>query len=142
MLGSDVTASAQNPGDSLKYPIRDRRGDALSNPGRSSLDLKDPANIKDSIEYDPVTHRYYILEKIGNIYYRKPTYLTFDEYQQIRARQMEDAYFRQRADVLSTLNKKLVRPKLTVGDNLFNRIFGNGKVEIKPQGSVDIIAGY
>jgi cell surface protein SprA len=143
MLCSNLPAFAQNKtGDSLKYPIQDRRGDKLSNPGRTSLDLKDPVNIKDSIEYDPKTRRYYIVEKIGNTYYRKPTYLTFDEYMRIRAKQDEDDYFKKRSDVLSGLNKKLLRPKLSVGDNLFNRIFGNGKVEIKPQGSVDIIAGY
>ncbi|MEP6748782.1 MAG: cell surface protein SprA, partial [Bacteroidota bacterium] len=132
----------QNIGDSLKYPIRDRRGDLFSNPGRTSLNLKDPANIKDSIEYDPATKRYYILEKIGTAWYRKPTYLTFDEYVRLRAKQDEDDYFKKRSDVLDELNKKLIKPKLSVGDNLFNRIFGNGKVEIKPQGSVDIIAGY
>jgi cell surface protein SprA len=31
---------------------------------------------------------------------------------------------------------------LQVTDNLFNRIFGNGKVDIRPQGNVDILAGY
>ncbi len=106
------------------------------------MDLKDPANIKDSIEYDPKTRQYYIIEKIGNTYYRKPTYLTLDEYMQLRGQQDENDYFRKRSDVLSDLNKKLVHPKMSVTDNLFNRIFGNGKIEIKPQGSVDILAGY
>jgi cell surface protein SprA len=153
MLCSNLSAIAQikpadsiprsgKPGDSLKYPIQDRRGDKLSNPGRKSFDLKDPSNIKDSIEYDPKTKQYYIVEKIGNSYYRKPTYLSFDEYMRIRGKQDEDDYFKKRSDVLSGLNKKLLKPKLSVGDNLFNRIFGNGKVEIKPQGSVDITAGY
>ena len=30
---------------------------------------------------------------------------------------------------------------VSITDNLFNRIFGNGKIEIRPQGNVDIIAG-
>ena len=138
-----LSAIAQTkPGDSLKYPIQDRRGDRLSNPGRTSLDLKDPANIKDSIEYDPKTKQYYIVERIGNAYYRKPTYLTFDEYLRLRAKQDETEYFKKRSNVLSGLNKKMLKPKLGVTENLFNRIFGNGKIEIKPQGSVDIIAGY
>jgi cell surface protein SprA len=143
LLCSNLSAIAQtNPGDSLKYPIKDRRGDKFSNPGRSSLNLKDPANIKDSIEYDPKTRQYYIIEKIGNSYYRKPTYLTFDEFVSLRGKQQEDDYFKKRASILSELNKKMLKPKLSVTDNLFNRIFGNGKIEIKPQGSVDIIAGY
>ena len=128
--------------DTLKFPLHDRRGDPFSNPNRNPFDLKDPINIRDSIEYDPATKQYYIVEKVGNQYYRKPTYLTFDELMQIQAQNSQDDYFRKRADALSALNKKLLRPKLSVSDNLFNRIFGNGKIDIRPQGNVDITAGY
>lgn len=128
--------------DTLKYPIHDRRGDRYSNPGRSSLGLRDPANIIDSIEYDPKTRQYYIVEKVGNRYYRKPTYLTFDEFLRLQARKDESDYFKKRSDILSGLNKKLLRPQLSVTDNLFNRIFGNGKIEIQPQGEVNLTAGY
>jgi cell surface protein SprA len=128
--------------DTLKYPIHDRRGDKYSNPTRSSLDLKDPVNITDSVIYDPKTKQYYIIEKIGSFYYRKPTYLTFDEFMQLQSRKMEADYFKKRSNILSALNKKLLQPKMSVTDNLFNRIFGNGKVEIRPQGEVNIIAGY
>ena len=129
-------------GDTLKYPIQDRRGDYISNPRKNPLDLKDPANIQRTVEYDPKTREYYIIEKIGNNYYRKPTFLTFDEYLRIKAKEQENEYFRKRASVLTNLNKKNLRPKLQVTDNLFNRIFGNGKVDIRPQGNVDILAGY
>lgn len=127
--------------DTLKFPIYDRRGDPFSNPNKNPFDLKNPGNLKDSIRYDPVTREYYIVEKIGNQYYRKPTYLTFDEMMRLRGQQAENDYFRKRADAVDALNRKL-RPKLTVGDNLFNRIFGGGKPDIRPQGNVDIMAGY
>lgn len=128
--------------DTLKYPIHDRRGDRYSSPNRRTLDLKDPVNITDSVIYDPKTKQYYIIEKIGNFYYRKPTYLTFDEFMALQARKMEVEYFQKRSNILSGLNKKLLKPRMSVTDNLFNRIFGNGKVEIRPQGEVNIIAGY
>jgi cell surface protein SprA len=128
--------------DTLKYPIHDRRGDKYTSPGRNSMDLKDPANISDSIVYDPATKQYYIIEKIGGFYYRKPTYLTFDEFMALQARKAEADYFKKRSNILSGLNRKLLRPKLSITDNLFNRIFGNGKVEIRPQGEVNIKAGY
>ncbi len=128
--------------DSLKFPLIDRRGDPFSNPNRNPFDLKDPVNLHDSIEYDPKTQQYYIVEKVGNQYYRKPTYLTFDELMQMQAQASDDDYFRKRADAVDALNRKLLRPKLAVGDNLFNRIFGPGKIDIKPQGNVDITAGY
>ena len=105
-------------GDTLKFPIHDRRGDKFSNPGRTSFDLKDPSNISDSIIYDPQTKEYYIIEKVGNQYYRKPTYLTFDEFLQIRGRQDEIDYFKKRSNILSSLNRKLVRPKMNLYNNL------------------------
>ena len=136
--------TTRRPGstDTLKYPIHDRYGDRFTNPGRRSLDLNTPSNITDSIVYDPKTKQYYIIEKIGDFYYRKPTYLTFEELMKLQSRQYEADYFRKRANILSGLNRKLLRPKMSITDNLFNRIFGNGKIEIRPQGEVNIIAGY
>ncbi len=129
-------------GDTLRFPIYDRRSDFLTYPNKNTFNLRDPANVLDSIEYDPATKQYFIVEKVGNNYYRKPTYLTYDEMLRIKAQQDEDAYWRERADMLSALNKKNLQPKLSVTDNLFNRIFGTGKVDIRPQGNVDILAGY
>ncbi|WP_240312795.1 cell surface protein SprA [Flavihumibacter solisilvae] len=129
-------------GDTLKFPIRDRRSDQSNAPRRNPFDLRDPANINKTVEYDPETRQYYIIEKIGTRYYRTPTYMTFEEYLRYRAKQQEDEYFRTRADVLSDLNQKRIKPKLTVSESFFNRIFGTGKVDIRPQGNVDITAGY
>lgn len=133
--------------DTLKYPIHDRYGDRFTEPGRNSFDLKNPVNITDSIVYDPTTRQYFIIEKVGSRYYRKPTYLTFDEFMAIQARRQEREYFKKRSSILNNLNRKMVRPKMNVYNNLFNRIFGAGpdgipKVEIRPQGDVNIIAGY
>ncbi|HYC27892.1 MAG TPA: hypothetical protein VEB42_03735, partial [Chitinophagaceae bacterium] len=136
-----------NTGDTLKYPISDRRGDRFTTPGRSSFDLNNPPNITDSIEYDPKTRQYYIVEKVGGRYFRSPTYLTFEEFQRIQARKAEIEYFKKRSNILSNLNRKMERPKLQWHNSLVNRIFGAGpdglpKVEIRPQGNIDILAGY
>lgn len=127
--------------DSLHYPIRDRRGDFLSSENKRTLDLKNPSNIKDSVVYDPKTRRYVVYEKIGSKYYRTTTTYSFEEYWQIRGRQAEVAYFQKRSNTLSILNRP-VKPKLSLYDNLFNRLFGNGKINITPQGNVDLTAGY
>ena len=128
--------------DSLKFPIQDRRGDFITNPDKNPFNLRDPKNIRDSIIYDPKTQQYYIIEKVGDKYFRKPTYLTFDEFMRIQSQKAEDDYFRKRADVLNELNRKKLQPKYWITDNLFNRLFGNGKIDIRPQGNVDITAGY
>src|SRR5690606_21046130 len=109
---------------------------------RNPFDLGKPSNIRDSIVFDPETRQYYIIEKIGSFYYRKPTYLTFEEFLQFQSRKQENEYFRKRADVFSDLNRGLLRPELKVRESMFDRIFGNGAVEIRPMGDVNIMAGY
>ena len=129
--------------DTLRFPIYDRRGDKYSQTSRNPFDLKDPLNIRDSIAYDPNTKEYYIYEKIGDRYFRKPTSLTFDEYMRIQSRRAESDYFRDRAGMSSLLNRRAQKPQLSMmGTDLFNRLFGNGKIDIKPQGEVNLTAGY
>ncbi len=128
--------------DTLHYPIYDRRADKISSGQSKGFDLNDPSNVKDSIIYDPKEKQYFIIEKIGDKYYRKPTSLTFEEFMRIQSRKQETEYFRQRANTISKLNNSLVRPKLNATDDLFNRLFGNGKIDIRPQGNVSVTAGY
>ena len=138
----DTVPKDTTPVVNLPYPIHDRRGDFISSPGNNPFDLHSPVNIRDSVIYDPQEKRYYIIEKVGSHYYRVPTYLTFDEFMRLQARKQEDDYFRSRANVGSLLNKKLLHPDLKATDNLFNRIFGNGKPELSLQGDVNVLAGY
>lgn len=137
--------SAQSK-DSLRYPIKDRRGDRYTWKNRNPFDIRDTSLIKQDIQYDPITKQYVIVETIGGKTYRRPTFLTFEEFQRIQARKSEEEYFKKRSQALATLNRKIVRPKMQVFDKLFDRIFGVGKngfkVDIKPQGSIDILAGY
>jgi len=151
LLLSATSLFAQKPSSSkdtsLRFPIKDRRGDRFTWQNRNPFDLRDSSYIKQTIEYDPATKQYYIVEKIGNQVYRRPTYLTFDEFYRIRAKQQEAEYFRKRANALTGLNRKVDRPKFKLFNNLFNRVMGadsNGKVkiDIRPQGNVDIMAGY
>lgn len=131
----------------LPYPIQDRRGDAYTWQSRNPFSLSDTSLIKQTVEYDPVTKRYYIVEKIGGRYYRKPTYLTFEEYWAIKNKEAEADYFRKRANSLALLNRKVQRPKFKVFNNFFERIMGADstgkvKIDIRPQGDVNILAGY
>ncbi|HNL82683.1 MAG TPA: cell surface protein SprA, partial [Chitinophagaceae bacterium] len=141
---TDTSKKVNN--DSLHYPIKDRWGDRYTWQNKNPFNIRDTSLLKQQIEYDPITKRYYIIEKIGSKTYRTPTYLTFEEFQKIQNYQAEVEYFKHRAQALTSLNRKVLRPKMRVFDKLFDRIFGLGKdgfkVDIKPQGSVDILAGY
>ncbi|MBI3718723.1 MAG: cell surface protein SprA [Sphingobacteriales bacterium] len=132
--------------DSLKYPISDRRGDSYSSSVRKTFDLKDPANISDSVYYDPKTKQYYIVEKIGNRYYRNPTALTFEEFQRIQNQKLLTSNFQNRRDITSLLSRNPGKSKLKFHESFVNRLFntqgGLPKVDIRPQGYLDITTGY
>ncbi len=49
--------------DTSRYPLADRYGDPYSNPNRNTFDLRDTGYLKRTIEYDPKTKQYYIIEK-------------------------------------------------------------------------------
>lgn len=141
---SVLFTEAQNPStqnrDTSKY--RDRYGDPYTYPNRNPFDLQDTSFIKRTIQYDPVTKQYYIIEKTGNQYYRTPATFSMQEFLRIQGRKDEVNYFRQRANLLSNLNRRGYKPNFGFNKDWVNRITGNGKVEIRPTGYVDILAGY
>ncbi len=60
--------------------------DKFSNRRKGLLDLKDPANITDSVIYDPKTKQYYIIEKDRRLLLPQTYLLTFDEFMQLQSR--------------------------------------------------------
>jgi len=127
--------------DSLPFPLHDTRGDFLS--ARPNVyDFQTPPNINDSVAYDPVTKTYTVYQKVGTHYYRTPATYTAEQFRAMEAKKAEISYFQKRANTLSILNRGQIKPKLNIYDNLFNRLFGNGKVDIQPQGNIDVTAGY
>lgn len=128
--------------DTSRYPLADRYGDPYSNPNRNSFDLKDTGYIKRTVEYDPKTKQYYIIEKIGNKYYRTPASFSMEEFLRLQGRKDEEDYFKKRSALLTNMNRRLFKPKFKVSKDWFNRIVGEGKIDIKPSGYVDFLAGY
>lgn len=135
-----MPAAAQSDTTRLKYPF----GDDANLPGtghESKLYLKNPSNLKTSIEYDPLTKQYYYSYKIGDMMYRVPTTLTFDEYQSQDMETMINNYWKERANAASMDNAKGFIPKIVIPGKVFETIFGNNTVDIRPQGSAEINFG-
>src|SRR5690606_12054434 len=123
----------------------ERFGDFLNDRPYNPFDLNDPSVIQQEVEYDPETGNYIITEKIGDEYYRDPTYMTFNEYMQWRANQQESEYFEQLAGYSdgNTTESGLVDPiaKFDINKNLIDRLFGGSTVDIRPQGSIGLTFG-
>lgn len=136
-------ADQQQPPDTTpRFPLIDRYGDPYTYPGRNTFDFRDTSYLKRTIEYDPRTNQYYIVEKIGDTYYRTPTSFSMEEFIRMQGRKDEVDYFQKRANLLADMNRRLAKPNFKVSPGWFNRIVGIGKIDIKPSGYVDIMAGY
>ncbi|OFX43275.1 MAG: cell surface protein SprA [Bacteroidetes bacterium GWA2_30_7] len=126
----------------LKYPINQEDGFPFSNSNKQSgLYLKDPKNIKSEVEYDPVTNEYIFKEKIGEKNYRNPNSMTLEEYRKYDFDEGVKNYWKQRAGSESGQYQSSIIPKLHIGGEVFDRIFGSNTIDIKPQGSAELIFG-
>lgn len=126
-------------------PLKDRWNNFVTNNNWNPFDLKDPSEVQKEVTYDPVTGLYKITEKIGDQFYRAPTYMTFKEYMDWRAKEAERDYFKQLAGVDSGTRSKsgIIDPlaKIDLKKKLIDRLFGGNQITIKPQGNVDLTLG-
>jgi cell surface protein SprA len=126
----------------LPYPFNDKSWDPFPEPGANGpLFLQNPSNIQQEFYYDPETGHYDYRQKMGELDYRSPVYMTFEEYVNYRMDKSTKDYWRQRV-AGETINKDSpIIPKIHVGGEAFDRIFGGNTVDIRPQGTAELIFG-
>ncbi|MFT6333433.1 MAG: cell surface protein SprA [Halioglobus sp.] len=121
-------------------PIKDNYGDHVTDPNNNPFDITSNV-IEQKVEYDPTSGNYIIYEKIGDEYYRTPTYLTFEEYLEFKKKEQQKAYFQRLAGVSSKkgLNAKTdPMERIDIQNSIVDRLFGGTEVNIQPQGQVDV----
>ncbi|MCS6790502.1 MAG: cell surface protein SprA, partial [Bacteroidia bacterium] len=130
--------------DTLRYRFRDSPADApvRSTPSPPWL-LPPPSNYETLYELTPDGKGYWVREKIGGRDVRRPSYISREEYERLRARQFNYQYLdrRSRESQLRTTGKNPSAPSQTlsglippinVNSELFRDIFGSGRVDIRP----------
>jgi cell surface protein SprA len=125
--------------------IEDRYDDFLSTPSYNPFDLDDPSAIEQNVEYDPESGQYIISETIGDEPYRPSTFLSFDEYLNLRQKREEREYFNQLSGASSGeggIGALDPIAQIDVRENLLERLFGGTEVDIRPQGNIDLTFGF
>lgn len=125
----------------LPYPIQDNDG-SVSDQNNNPMDLTDPSNIQQDVQYDPETNQYILTETIGNQFYRNPTYMSFEEFLKYEYDKSQKDNFEQLSNSNSLLTHKGLIPKVNVGGQLADRLFGGTAVDIRPNGNIDLTFGY
>ncbi|WP_345950538.1 cell surface protein SprA [Mucilaginibacter sp. PAMB04274] len=100
----------------------------------------DPPNLVRTIQYDASSNRYILIEKVGNLLYRAPRYLTFTEYLQLTQQQNRREYFKKLADdyAYSSQQPGFI-PQIKIRSRTFEQIFGSNTIDIRPQGSAQLV---
>ena len=136
------------PGDSdtaqvqLPYPFEDRYSDPYNSQAPSSpLYMGNPSNIQTTIQYNPDERQYDIFEKVGDEFFRNPSYMTFEEFKEAEFEKSTKNYWKQKANADNIAAKKGYSPRIYVGGEAFNRIFGGNTIDIRPQGSASLAFG-
>jgi cell surface protein SprA len=120
------------------YDPEDRPGNSIVFPEPDSpLILGNPNSLELDVEVD-TSLNYTIDEKIGNIYYRPPSSLNFEQYNQIHSRKMLKSYWKEMSTGLdgeSAVSSRRLIPPIYISP-VFDRIFGGSFVDIRPNGFV------
>ncbi|MBP6184965.1 MAG: cell surface protein SprA [Saprospiraceae bacterium] len=113
--------------------------------GQNPYQLKDPAFIEKTIEYDPSSGNYLISEKIGNDFYTSPSQMSFNEYLDYRGKELESEYFGKLSGLSNAASgfgdRKDPFARFDLKNNLLDRLFGGNKIEITPKGQVSLFFG-
>ena len=109
----------------------------------SSLDLQDPDNVNTTIEYDPTTNCYVVRTRIGDVEIATPYMMTAEEYRAYSERQQMGQYWQGKISEVEHDNES----KFDITDMKFNigpadKLFGPGGVQLKLQGSAELLFGF
>lgn len=125
-------------------PIKDRYGDFITEEYYNPFDIT-PSIVEQTVEYDMESGQYVVMEKIGDQYYRTPTYLSFEEYLNWQKEEQEKDYLRKLTGTKSLDFSKGLKidpmSEIDIEAQLLDRLFGGSEVTIEPTGNVDITMG-
>ncbi len=126
-------------------PIEDRQGDFITDDYYNPFDIL-PSIIDQKVEYDFETGQYVVFEKIGDEYYRTPTYLTMTEYLDWQEKKQQSDYFKKLAGIKSKDFSRSLEldpmSEIDIDALLADRLFGGTDIDIKPTGNIDLNLGF
>ncbi len=139
LLAITTDAYGQNDSNSLPYPFKDESAYPYKLPANDTgITLRNPSNIKSDVKYDPVSNSYIITDKVGDMDYRPAREVSINEYNDLKFKQSLHQFWKTQAKGESTGSSSFFR-NINIKSKAFNKIFGSNVVDIKPQGSAELI---
>ncbi|MGC6471176.1 MAG: cell surface protein SprA [Flavobacteriales bacterium] len=133
---------AQSENDSLQVdiPVTENWSSPLEQPS-SGFYLANPSFLKPTIEYDPESKLYSVEQTNNGFRLSNPSFLTFEEYDNYNVNNSILEYWKEKisSPSLNAENQNKGPLSIDIGGEVFDRIFGNSTVDIRPQGSAELI---
>ena len=106
----------------------------------NNFNIKTPALLVPSIEYDPILSRYVITQNIGSYNISNPSYLTMDEFITYKNQQSLKDYWKKKNTKVNENQNSFKGPlSIDIGGEALDKIFGNSTIDIRPQGTAELI---
>ena len=147
------TQSPQQPQDAIgdilqpakpTFPIKKYTQDTYDELNTTyPMDAPQPENVKSVVEYDTKSGNYILRTFVGDNEIATPFLMTEQEYRNYSAKQDMQRYWKEK----NSSSERNNEDKFSVSDMKFNigpadKIFGPGGVQIKTQGSAELIFGF
>lgn len=137
LLLPNLVVAQTSANDSLKLPFV-----FGSDSNATKINLKDPSAVEKKVVYDPITNTYRVEEKLGDQEYKPSNDLKFEDFWAEQNKQSEKDYWQQKQkENSSSGGDDGLLDDVRVPGDAFENIFGSNKIEIKPQGSAELIFG-
>ncbi len=139
------TTPESNTSDDLIFPIAPKEGTSTQElqTKSSPIDLRDPENIRSTVEYDPETGHYILHTKMGDEDISSPYVLNSEEFKQYSMQKSMQDYWRQKnAAELRDGKDKFDLTNIQVDIGKGDLIFGPGGIQVKTQGSAELKFGF
>lgn len=126
----------------LKFPFQgDDNLFYTGGSNHSNLFLQDPKNLQQNVVFDPKTNQYVVTNKMGDMDYRPAQRMDMDEYRQFEEEQSLENYWVERSNANNAAANGGIIPSIHIGGKVFDRIFGGNTIDIRPQGSAELMFG-
>lgn len=141
-LNQMLAVDTPSGGDTtLHYPIPQGSTNPNNAGGSSPLYLNNPTNIQNTVTYDPTTNQYIFQNKVGEMNNGIPYYMSLEEYMKYDLQKSMDDYWDSRAKTNAMSGGSSMIPKINIPSKAFSTIFGSNTIDIRPQGSAELIFG-
>ena len=124
ILEGDTNKVKKNPND--------RVGDATQQEYVTPLQLGNPSNFSTSFELEDDLSGFTIYEKVGEVDFRRPSFISLEDYIRYRREKEASDYFREQSLLSNAENQQGL--ELNIDMEALSDVFGGGSVSIRPTG--------